>query len=135
MRTHCQRSQQIRWHLQDYADTFGKLWRLFTDFKGTIRRKKVLGCVYKPNSNNLKIGKLLYLKKNLRVRAVIVYGEKWFANFAIEYLHENKNIRETLWRRKNYRKSRDTVPIRLCPVSTSANWAPTVQRGCHSIPN
>ena len=47
-----------------------KLWRLLTDFKGTIMWKKVLGCVYKPNRNYFKRWKPLYLKKNLRVCVV-----------------------------------------------------------------
>ena len=43
----------------DYADTImtmqtlsEKLWRLLTDFKGTIRQKRYLVCVYTPTSNN-----------------------------------------------------------------------------------
>ena len=44
--TLCQCSQRLRRHEQDYADTFGKLWSLLTDFKGTIRWKKYL-CVFK----------------------------------------------------------------------------------------
>ena len=63
----CRRSQQIREHGQDYADTFGKLWRLLTDFKGTIRWKMVLGCIYKLN-RKFKNMKTLYLKKNLTTR-------------------------------------------------------------------
>ena len=63
--TRCQRSQRQRRHcvgvVNDYAHmdkttrTLGKLWRLLTDCKGTVRWKKVLGCVFKPNSNNLKL--------------------------------------------------------------------------------
>ena len=83
-RTRCRRSQWQRGHGQDYADTFGKLWRLLTDFKGTIRWKNVLGCVYKPNSNNLKIWKTLSLKKNLHVPVVNNYADTRFSNFAIE---------------------------------------------------
>ena len=48
----CPRSHWLRWHrvgiVVDYADSFGKLWMLNTDFKWSIRWKKVLGCVYKP---------------------------------------------------------------------------------------
>ena len=67
--TQCQCSQGLHGHgvrkVTNYADTdtFRKLWRLLTYFKGTIKWKKVLGCVYKPNSNNLKRWKPLYLKK------------------------------------------------------------------------
>ena len=38
-----QHSQQLRGHRQDYVDTFGKFWRLLTDFKGTNRWKMYLG--------------------------------------------------------------------------------------------
>ena len=47
----------------DYADTFWKLWSLLTNFKRTIKQKKVFGCVYTSNSNNLKVWKPLYLRK------------------------------------------------------------------------
>ena len=40
----CQRSQRLRRHrvgiVNDYADTFGKLWKLLTDFTGTISQKR-----------------------------------------------------------------------------------------------
>ena len=56
----CLHSHWLCWHggsiVIDYADTVGKLWRLLTDLK-TIWWKKVLECVYKHNSNNLKIWK------------------------------------------------------------------------------
>ena len=42
-------------HMDKTTRTLGKLCRLLTDFKGTVRWKKVLGCVFKPNSNNLKL--------------------------------------------------------------------------------
>ena len=65
----CWRSQRLHGHgvgvVNDYADTFGKLWRFLTDFKGTISRKKVFRCVYTSNNNNLKIFKSPYLKKKL----------------------------------------------------------------------
>ena len=41
----CRRSQRLRGHGIDYVNAFGKLWRLLTDFKGTIGRNKVLGSV------------------------------------------------------------------------------------------
>ena len=74
----CWRSQQLRGHRQVSADTFWKLWRLLTDFKGIFRRKKVIGCVYKPNSNNLKIWKCLYLTKNVHVRVIVDYADTHF---------------------------------------------------------
>ena len=143
-RTPCRRSRWLRWHSisvindfantdggvfnnyadwghgQDYADTFGKLRRLFTDFKETISWKKVLGCVYKPNSNNLKTWKS-------RVLIVVDYADTRFSNFAIEYLRKNKtkslqncfclfNVhigpKSNLFRQKNGRQSSDTVPLR-----------------------
>ena len=117
-RTPCRRSRWLRWHSisvindfantdggvfnnyadwghgQDYADTFGKLRRLFTDFKETISWKKVLGCVYKPNSNNLKTWKYPYIKKILRV---VDFADMRFSNFAIEYLHKNEKIRKSVF--------------------------------------
>ena len=46
----CPRCRWLRGHDNDYADTFGKLWRLLTDFKGTLRWKKI----NTPKSNKLK---------------------------------------------------------------------------------
>ena len=93
----CPRSQGLREHIKDYADTFWKLWRLLTNFKGTITQKKVFGYVYTSNSNNLKIWKPPYLKKNLGVRVVLDYADTGFSNFAIEYLRENEKVRETVF--------------------------------------
>ena len=70
----CQSSRWLCGHINDYVDTFWKLWRLLTDFKGTSRQKKLIGCVYTFNSNNLKIWKLLYLKKNMGVHVVGDYA-------------------------------------------------------------
>ena len=81
----------------DCADTFWKLWRLLTDFKGTIRQKQVFGCVYTSNSNNLNIWKLPYLEKNSGVRVVVDYADTRFSNFAIEYFRENEKVRETVF--------------------------------------
>ena len=84
--------------------------------------KKVFICVYTANSNILKIWKPLYLKKNLRVRLVNVNADTRFSNFAIEYLWENKKVRETvfassygaksIFKQKNWQKSRDTASLR-----------------------
>ena len=41
MQTCCRHSKRLQGHKQDYGDTFGKLWRLLTDFIGTI-------CIFKP---------------------------------------------------------------------------------------
>ena len=104
LRTRCRHGQRLRGHGvsivnyyydYDYSDTFWKLWRLLTDFKGTIRQKKVFGCVYTSNSNNLKIWKPHHLKKNLGIRAVFDYADTGFSNFAIEYLRENEKFCET----------------------------------------
>ena len=99
----------------DYMETFGKLRRFPTDFKGTISQKKVFRCVYTSNSNNFKISKSLSLKKKSGVRVFVDYADSRFLNFAIEYLllcmyclfiwgpcQPNKKIG---------RKSRDTVPL------------------------
>ena len=129
--------------VNDYADTIKSMQTLLenivgfsvlTDFKGRIRWNKVLRCVYKPNSNNLKIWKPPYLKKNLLVHIVVDYTDTLFSNFAIKYLHENKKVRETVFacsygygaqvesfkQKNNGRKSCDTVPdkcekcLRVC---------------------
>ena len=55
------------------------------------------GCVYKPNSNNLKIWKCLYLKKNLHVRVVID--------------NVDPGPRSNLLSKNIHQKSRDTVPL------------------------
>ena len=52
------------WTHQWLRRHFLKTLMLLTDFKGTIRLKKVFWCVYTSNSNNLNIWKLPYLKKN-----------------------------------------------------------------------
>ena len=64
----------------DYTDTtmttetlLENFERLLTDFKGTIRWKNVLGCVYTLKSSNLKIWKPPYLKKKLNVCVVNNY--------------------------------------------------------------
>ena len=74
-------------------------------FKGTIRWQKVLGCV---NSNNLKIWKCLYVKKNLRVGVVVDYTETRFSNIFAKtkmftYLFSPLS--------KKGRKSCETVPL------------------------
>ena len=54
-----QRSCWLHGHNNDYLDTFEKLCRFLTDFKGTIMQKRYL--VYKPNSNAFKLWKSPYL--------------------------------------------------------------------------
>ena len=46
---------------------------LFENFEGTISQKKVFRCAYTSNSNNLKICKLMYLKKISGVHVVVDY--------------------------------------------------------------
>ena len=91
----------------DYADTvsalskttrtrtrlrrhFQKTLKVSHRFYRNIQLKKVLGCVYKLQSlycsNNLKIRKCPYLKKNLRVCLVNDYADTQFSNFTIEYV-------------------------------------------------
>ena len=60
--TRCRRRRWLRRHDNDYVDTFENRWRNLTDFKGTIRWKKVNGCVYEPCSNSLRIWKYPYLE-------------------------------------------------------------------------
>ena len=79
-------------HWQDYTKTFGKLSRLLTDFKVTIRRKKVVRCIYTPIKNNLKIWKPPFLKKTLHVHIVVDHADTQFLNFAIKYLRKNKKV-------------------------------------------
>ena len=108
MRTRCWRScwpsGPCVGKVSNYADTdkttrtrSEKLWRLLTDVEGTFRRKKVLGCVYKPNSNYLETWKHPYLKKILRVRVVVDYANMRFSNFAIEYLNKKEKIRKSFF--------------------------------------
>ena len=93
----CQRSQRLHRQgvgvVNDYANTFGKL---LTYFKGTIRQKKVLRCVYISNSNNLKIWKSLYLKKIGCPSSRWLWCWHRFPNFAIEYLCEIKKCCKTV---------------------------------------
>ena len=95
------RSQWLYGHgvsvVNDYADTFGKLWSFLTDFKGTITRKKVFRCVYTSNSKNVKIGKIPYLKKKSGVHEVVDYTDTRFSSFLIEYLSENEKFLETFF--------------------------------------
>ena len=121
MRTRCWHSQPLRGHIvsvvNNYADTYKTTQTLSGDFEGFSQILKVLGCVYKPNSNNLKIS-----KENFHVCIIVDYADTRFLNFAIEYLHENKKVDETVFAcsygaqvsilsQKNSRKSRDTVPL------------------------
>ena len=95
-RTRCLRSQRLRRHGQDYADTFWKLLKFLTEFKGTIRRKKGFKCFYTPNSNNLNIWKPLNLTKKLCVRVAVDYVDTRFSNFVIEYLRANEKNCKTV---------------------------------------
>ena len=75
---------------------------LFENFEGFLQilkeqsgKKEVFGCIYASNSNNLKILKPLYLKKNSVVCVVVDYADNGFSILAIEYLCKNKKVRET----------------------------------------
>ena len=58
--------------VNDYADTFEKLWRFPTDFKGIISQKRYLfKCVYSYNGHNLKTWKYPYLKKISGIHVVV----------------------------------------------------------------
>ena len=74
-RTWCQRN----------ADTFGKLWRFLTDFKGTVSQKEVFKCVYNPIAiiKNIKIS---LSKEKSGVRVVV---DNTDIRFSIKYLREN----------------------------------------------
>ena len=97
----CSRSRWLRGQgvvvVNNYTDTFGKLWRLFTDFKGTIR-KKVLRCVYTSNNNTLNLWKTL--------RSNISAKTKNFANRFRLFIWSN------LWSKKKCQKSSDAVPFK-----------------------
>ena len=91
-------------------------------FYRSNQAKKDIGCVNRSNSNNLKIWKPPYLKKNLCVRVVVDYADTGFSIFAIEYLRENENVCKTVFacsygakvesfKPKNSQKYRDTVPL------------------------
>ena len=81
---------------QDNADTFGKLWRLLL-LKGTIRQKRLLGCIYTSSSHNFKIWKSPYQTKKLRVRVVVDYEDTRISHFAIEYISKNDKVFETVF--------------------------------------
>ena len=49
--------------VNDYVDTFWKLWKLLTNFKGTVRWTKLIRCFYTPNRNNLKNKKISVSKE------------------------------------------------------------------------
>ena len=87
----CQSSRWLCGHINDFVDTFWKLWRLLTDFKGTIRQKKYLGLFTHPIAIIKKFEKLLYLKKHLGVNDY-ADSDTGFLNFAIKYLPENKKF-------------------------------------------
>ena len=118
MRTPCRQTQRPRQHGQDYMDIFEKLWRLLTDLKGTIRQKTLLGGIYKPNINNLKIWKSLFLKK------IACPHSRGHAVFKLcnRISSRKQKVRETVFARsfgvhfesvkqKYGRKSHDTVPL------------------------
>ena len=107
-RTLCQRSQWLRGHGQDYVDTLGKLFRLLTDLKGTIRQKKLLGCIYATNSNKLKIWKSPYLKKKTACPL-----RHWLRGHAIFELCD----RISSWKRKRFAKP--FLSVNLGPRSKS----------------
>ena len=97
--------------VNDYVDTFWKLWRLLTDFKGTLRQKKVFGCVYTSNGNNLKIWKPPYLKKDVwSLRSNIFVKTKKFPKL---FWPVHMGPRSNLLSKQIGQKSRDTVPLRV----------------------
>ena len=70
----------------------------------------------------------------LSVRVIVEYADMRFSIFAIEYLRENEKVLETVFAfqaKKNYRKSRDTVPLRdkclprATKTSVSIDWMQT----------
>ena len=107
----CQSSRWLCGHINDYVDTFWKLWRLLTDFKGTLRQKKVFGCVYTSNGNNLKIWKPPYLKNDfLSLWSNIFVKTKKFPKL---FWPVHMGPRSNLLSKQNGQKSRDTVPFRV----------------------
>ena len=61
--TRCLCSCWLRRHGQDYTDTFKNFEGFSQIFKEQSGEKKVLGCVFKPNSNNIEIWNHPFLKK------------------------------------------------------------------------
>ena len=86
----CSRSRWLRGQgvvvVNNYTDTFGKLWRLFTDFKGTIR-KKVLRCVYTSNYNTLNLWKTL--RSNISAKTKN-FAKPFSPVHMVEYLKQKK---------------------------------------------
>ena len=90
-----------------------QFWRLLTDFKGTISQKKIIGYVYTPNSNNLKIWKPPYLKNDYAdTRFFELLRSNIFAKtkkFAKPFLPVHMGPRTNFFAKKNGQKSRGTV--------------------------
>ena len=92
MWTRCKRSQRLRGHSHhfvhvvnncvDMDKTTPTLLENFEGFSQILKEqsdeKKVLGCFYNPNSNNLIIW-----KKNLHVSVVVVFADTLFSIFVI----------------------------------------------------
>ena len=77
------------WALADTSITTQTIFENVEDFSQILEQsgKKVFGCVYTSNNNNLKIWKPPYLKNNLG----------GLLNFEIEYIRENEKVRETVF--------------------------------------
>ena len=98
-------------------------WRFQKTLKASYRfsrnsqvKKRYLG-VYKPSSNNLKIWKFSYLKKNLGVGIVVDYADMQFSNFVSEYLWENKKVRETVFACSNGTQIESFKPKKWSKIS------------------
>ena len=94
--TRCWRSQRLPRHSNDYADTFGKLWRLLTDFKGTIRQKSTC--------NNLKI---CWLCRDAIFDLKIQYlrGNETILTLKLKIFAERKNFKIRLSKKQRERIS------------------------------
>ena len=87
---------------KDYTDTFGKIegfWQILKGQSGKKGTSRGYDCLHskQSNINHLKVRKPLYLKQKLRFRVVNDCSDKRFSAFAIEYLQENKKVRETVF--------------------------------------
>ena len=86
MRTQCWRRHLLLWWRNDNADTEVKFWRPLTHVNGTIKRKKVLGCVYLSNSNISKI---------VCPRSSWLCGHAYFEFVNVEYPCKQEQFCET----------------------------------------
>ena len=95
------RTQQwLRGHFRKNFEGFSQILK-----EQSGKQRYICGCVYTPNSNNLKNMKISISKEKCSGPVVDDYEDGQFSNCAIEYLRKNKNLLE------HGQKSHYTVPL------------------------